>query len=192
MRFTLTISFVLLITCAIAAPVAMAPNPGDLTLVKSTDLLNQGPNTKPNAVFDANGDKVRIFFPTQYNVDYSSCLYVQRDGRGRPHPGVVTDGPGPKNDYGIALVSHKLPTDAFPHQADAHKLNPTLFQPDTTINVGKPVRAKQANMNPKNVPLGSLSGSELQRLHDKIGMQHLLPLPSFSASPSVTLYMTLV
>jgi hypothetical protein len=62
MRFALTVSFVSLITCSLAAPVATAPKPGDITLVKSTDLLNQGPNTKPNAVFDANGDKVRVFY----------------------------------------------------------------------------------------------------------------------------------
>jgi hypothetical protein len=75
MRFILTASFVSFISLSLAvpvpvptggassssAPVRPAPQHGDITRVKGTDLNNQGPSTRPNNVFNADGTLVSVF-----------------------------------------------------------------------------------------------------------------------------------
>jgi hypothetical protein len=61
MRVILTVGFVSLITCSLAVPIPAPPQPGDITLVKSTNFLNQNKDNAPNAVFNANGKRVRVF-----------------------------------------------------------------------------------------------------------------------------------
>jgi hypothetical protein len=146
MRVALTVSFVSLITCSFAVPVPVQP--GDITLVKSKNFLDQDKTNAPNAVWNANGKR--------------------RPGQNAIHKGVVTDGPGPNGDFGVAHASHNLPTDAFPHQADAHPLHPGQFDPGTKINVGTPLRAMPADMNPKGHNLGSLGSKEFGDLKDKM------------------------
>jgi len=150
MRFALTVGFVSLITCSFAVPIPAPPQPGDITLVKSKDFLNQDKTTAPNAVWNANGKR--------------------RPGGNAIHKGVVTDGPGPGGDFGVAHASHNLPTDAFPHQADAHPLNPSQFDAKTKINVGQPLRAMPADMNPKGHNLGSLGPKQFGDLKDKMAV----------------------
>jgi hypothetical protein len=110
-------------------------------------------------------------------------LDVQRPTRNYAHNGVVVDGPGPKGDYGIAPVSHNLPSDIFPHKDDATKYS-SKFNAGSQISTGAPVRANPANMNKKQQQLGSIGSKELGDLKDKIGT------PRFSLRITLVLPLT--
>jgi hypothetical protein len=192
MRFILTASFVSFISLSLAVPVPVPtggassssaparpdPQHGDITRVRGIDLNNQGPSTKPNNVFNADGTRVSVFSSVWY-IYHLSCLDVQRPMRGYAHNGVVVDGPGPKGDYGIAPVSHNLPADIYPHKDDATRYS-SQFDAGSQISTGVPVRANKAVMNKQNQPLGSIGSQQLQDLKDKIGMQHSFCYTHFS------------
>jgi len=169
MLFILAVSFVSLAACSLAAPV-MTPQHGDITRVEGTELNNQGPGTKPNNVYHADGTLVSKFSSVIY-IYHLPCLDVQCPTRNYAHNGLVVDGQGPKGDYGIAPVSHNLPSDIFPHKDDATKYS-FKFNAGSQISTGAQVRANPANMNKTNQQLGSIGSKELGDLKDKIGMSH--------------------
>jgi hypothetical protein len=75
MHVILTVGLVSLITCSLAVPVPAPPQPGHITLVQHTNFLNQNKVNAPNAVFNANGKRVRVF--RSFNKGHIFIFYLQ-------------------------------------------------------------------------------------------------------------------